>query len=227
MPDQGTEALTVTILETYRGRHILEICPNCFVTSSNRMKGAILSGVEAKDENHCAHFVSHVLQIRVGTLCSTAFWDSRGSVDGVTMRVDELFAACPSRGIISIGEKGIDSPKEACLVFVASSKFVKDEGQQLTQGPQKHVGIWFQDQVWQYSNGKKKVTPISIDDFSKIYDRTRKSSTLLFGEFPQNVSPLSRREGVNFQTCGSMNAKRIETISKAVKKQQATLTPGP
>ena len=49
--------LTPSLLETYVGHSISEICPH---------------GYDNKGYNHCAHFVSHVMQIDFGYTCERA-----------------------------------------------------------------------------------------------------------------------------------------------------------
>src|SRR5687767_7645648 len=70
-------------LDLLAGHSMADICANGF------------SKVE-KGRSHCAHFVSHVLGVSTGGTCRgmggpAVSW-------GASMRVNELFAACPVRG---------------------------------------------------------------------------------------------------------------------------------
>ena len=47
-------------------------------------------------QNHCAHFVSHVLDIEVGLLCGSMAWATRGR--GVSLRVNQVFNSLTTRG---------------------------------------------------------------------------------------------------------------------------------
>jgi hypothetical protein len=66
-------------LAGYLGKSIGDICQN---------------GYTSVHENHCAHFVSHVLGYRFGATCQMM---GNGKGDPATLRVHELFSRCGRR----------------------------------------------------------------------------------------------------------------------------------
>jgi hypothetical protein len=105
-------------------------------------------------QNHCAHFVSHLLDIEVGLRCGSMHWGTRGQ--GVSLRVNNVFNYCTTRG-------RWDDPAElpaavaACnafLIFVTIADNISGHGDALTMGSShhKHVGVYRAGTVWNFSN---------------------------------------------------------------------------
>ena len=99
------------LLDGYVGKHISNVCTLGFTDDK---------------ENHCAHWVSHVLQLSIGYPCAKG---------GRSIRVQELFAACPSVGAFD------DAPASAFLVFVTAPGNVHLAKKQMDNVPRKHIGI--------------------------------------------------------------------------------------
>lgn len=76
------ENLKISDLKTYEGLDIKEICT---------------TGFDSAGLNHCAHFVSHVLELGFGMLCGNMTWQTKGQ--GVCIRVDEIFNRCKEVGL--------------------------------------------------------------------------------------------------------------------------------
>ena len=72
--------VTVSTLDSYLGKHIRDICGNSYVNDS---------------DNHCAHFVSHVLGLKFGATCHML---GKGKVTGANVRVQEVFGRCAKVG---------------------------------------------------------------------------------------------------------------------------------
>ena len=72
--------LLETTLQDYLGQHIRDICPIGYANDS---------------DNHCAHFVSHVLGYQFGATCRTM---KRGQGTPGSIRVHEVFARCVGVG---------------------------------------------------------------------------------------------------------------------------------
>ena len=72
--------LLETTLQGYLGQHIRDICPIGYANDS---------------DNHCAHFVSHVLGYQFGATCRTM---KRGQGTPGSIRVHEVFARCVDVG---------------------------------------------------------------------------------------------------------------------------------
>lgn len=136
-------------LEALVGQHISQICRRGYSNDS---------------DNHCAHFVSHVLGYQFGATCKTM---SRGQGADASIRVQELFAKCSSAGTWDT------RPVTAFwgLIFTTNAANVDLASQTMTNVPRKHVGIFFGvvPQVWHYSNAQRRVARQSPEHFKHHY----------------------------------------------------------
>jgi hypothetical protein len=124
-----TRTVTKAILDGYVGQGIGDICGNHF---------------DSPEQNHCAHFVSHALEIQLGTLCGDMAYATRHT--GATIRCDELYNRLPRRGDWANAPAATDG----CLLFVTlTSNMV---GTQMGNAPRKHVGIVFGGCVYNFGN---------------------------------------------------------------------------
>ena len=131
-------------------------------------------------DNHCAHFVSHVLGFRFGELCLAEKW--HGDL-GRTMRVNELFMWCPDRGAWSSKPADLDP----CLVFatVAANVTTPKKGPP-TFGDmsRKHVGIWTKGFGYNYHNGSHGTEGVDKDGVSFFENLYGKGTLVFYGSFP-------------------------------------------
>jgi hypothetical protein len=105
-------------------------------------------------QNHCAHFVSHVLDIEVGLLCGSMAWGTRGR--GVSLRVNQVFNSLTTRGRWDDASQ-LPTPlarSNAFLMFATIPGNIADARGVLTMGSHhlKHVGIYRGGTVWNFSN---------------------------------------------------------------------------
>jgi hypothetical protein len=136
-------SITLPDLLAYVGKPIGDVCDNEFSSPA---------------QNHCAHFVSHALDIQIGMLCGDMTFATRKT--GASIRCDELFNGLRSTGPWAKRPK-ID---DGLLIFALSAKNVV-KGRMLNV-PQKHVGIHYSGQVFNFSNGQHKVVvDASVDSF--------------------------------------------------------------
>lgn len=168
-----------SMLDLLAGRSMADICPNGFTK------------VEP-GKSHCAHFVSHVLGVTTGGTCHM-MGGPRVSW-GASMRVNELFEACPTRGFWQ------DKPPAlvTCLVFVLLHQYTKAgawrsvmsrDGQRMVGYVRsRHVGIHHEGQVWHFRNGKNQVVNQPLAVFRKRYSPNREPCDLLYGSFPARVA---------------------------------------
>jgi hypothetical protein len=156
-----TKPVTVASLSLVLGKSIADICEN---------------GYTASHDNHCAHFVSHMCGFGFGLTCKTM--SAAAKQPGANIRVQQLFARCPSVG------RWDDHPKELIsgLVFVTAKQYVDLEKHIMTNVPKKHVGIFFGDRIWHYSNSQHKVVTQSPEDFVHHYPGP--DIALFYGSFP-------------------------------------------
>jgi hypothetical protein len=118
----------------YAGHGMNEICENHFDT---------------KGENHCAHFVSHALGIKFPVTCGDLKFSTKGS--GATIRWDELFNQLNPRGLWD------NRPTDGrpLLIFVTFERNVINN--RMGSSPHKHVGIYINGPVYNFSNSRHVV----------------------------------------------------------------------
>jgi hypothetical protein len=147
MDATGERMISPSELDTYLKKHINQICPNDFTRDA---------------ENHCAHFVSHVLGYQFGVTCSGM---GKANAPGASIRVQSLFPHCPSVG------KWDSRPasRPSGLVFITNPSNVNLASKIMVNVPRKHVGIYYGDWIWHYSNSQQKVIKETPEQFSHHY----------------------------------------------------------
>ena len=141
--------VTESDLEAYLGKTISDICSLGYTDPS---------------DNHCAHFVSHVLDYDFLFTC-------RNMVGGTgaagNIRVHEVFSQCSAVGVWP----NYPTPLVWVLVFITNAANVDLPNKTMLNVPKKHVGIYWieSDMVYHYSNRKKQVVKQSSADFSHHY----------------------------------------------------------
>ncbi len=160
--------LTASFLDqNYLGRHISSICPN---------------GFDSDNKNHCAHFVSHVLNLSFGVTCRNLVAGANRNGAGGNVRVQEIFAQCPV-----VQEIVECTPDMKGLIFVsAPSNFqTTDNGTTIRNVPNKHIGILLGGIVWHYSNGQRQVVKMPMSEF--LFHYPNQQNTLWFGTMPASA----------------------------------------
>lgn len=174
-------------LESALGDNISDICPNKF---------------HRNNDNHCAHFVSHMVGLTFTFNCKEF---KGGSKPGGNIRVQEIFPNCPLVG------KWADRPNtdEALLVFVTKTSNVDLVNKTIRNVPQKHIGIFLDGMIYHYSNSNRKAvkwTPkVFLDTFEEFYDGTQ---GLYFGTLPGSDLELDIRDDPGTVTNGTGFALR-------------------
>lgn len=152
--------ITAAQLDALLGQEITRICA---VGYTNRA------------DNHCAHFVSHVLGYQFGFTC-------RGMVAGTgtpaSIRVHELFGRCPSVGA------WMNKPATLAqgLVFITNASNVNLQNKSMTNVPRKHVGIFIGGNIWHYSNTRDQVVKQTPAQFANHYPSP--DNAMFYGEMP-------------------------------------------
>lgn len=138
-----------TTLNRHLGKHISAICGVGYASNS---------------DNHCAHFVSHVLGYQFGATCKMM---ANGKGTPASIRVQNVFANCPRVG------KWEDFPVLliAGLVFITNAANVSISSKVMYNVPRKHVGIFFGGllRIWHYSNSQHKVVSQTPEEFSRHF----------------------------------------------------------
>ena len=149
-----------TQLDSYLGKHISQICQNDFT----------------KDiENHCAHFVSHVLGYQFGVTCRMM---GKANAAGANIRVQELFPRCPAVG--TWASRPATMP--FALVFITNASNVRLSAKVMSNVPRKHVGIFYGGWIWHYSNSQHKVVKQTPGEFSNHYPAP--DNAMFYGSLP-------------------------------------------
>jgi hypothetical protein len=150
--------LDTLTLNSYVGKSISAICPH---------------GYDSVADNHCAHFVSHALQLGFGLTCA----QMRGHAGGANLRVHELFPRCQTtREILECPSSGEG------LIFVSERANFHGNPVQIANIPRKHVGILFNGRVWHYSNTRHQVVVQTAGEF--LFHYPRQSNALWYGTLP-------------------------------------------
>ena len=147
-------------LDDYVGKSIGEICQNGYTSSA---------------DNHCAHFVAHVLGYHFGVTCQIM---GNGKGIGASLRVQEIFPKCPSVGVWSLRPASL----QACLVFILRASNVNLAGKIMANVPRKHVGIFMRGFVWHYSNSLGKVVKQTPSQFAGHYPAP--DNSMFYGSLP-------------------------------------------
>jgi hypothetical protein len=141
-------------LVNFNGKSISEICP--------------FSIGKDNDRNHCAHFVSHMMDYDFLHTCKNfTLADKQATGSGANIRVDELFNRCTTKGEWDAKPTGLTS----CLMFVTLASNIKKSDASLTMDkqPRKHVGIFVNGMVWNYSNSRDKVVADDLALFKRKF----------------------------------------------------------
>ncbi len=162
-----------SILDAHLGKDIGKICG---------------IGYDKPHDNHCAHFVSHVLGFRFGYTCGglkrpETLHQIGGDV--ASIKVQEVFGKCTSVG------KWEQKPVVLvqCLVFITAPSDVNLTTRHMENVPRKHVGIFSDGLIWHYSNSHHKVVNQTPEQFTHHYPAPHNS--LFYGHIPW-VPPLRR-----------------------------------
>ncbi len=164
--------VTTDVLDGYLGHSMRAVCPH---------------GYDARNDNHCAHFVAHVLQLDFGVTCA-ALRGRRGAAAAANVRVHEIFARCPmTQEIIECPANG------AGLIFVSKRSSFQPErvchpgpmAMRMANVPKKHIGIVLNGVVWHYSNTRNQAVKQTAGEF--LFHYRRQENALWWGAFPRTA----------------------------------------
>jgi hypothetical protein len=152
--------VTQNELNGYLGKHISAICTSGFVDNA---------------DNHCAHFVSHVLGYRFGATCAMM---GNGKGTPASIRVQEVFAHCARVG------KWADLPATdfMALAFITNPANVSVGSRTMHNVPRKHVGIYCGGSIWHYSNTQHQVVRQTPAEYSLHYPAP--DNAMFWGSIP-------------------------------------------
>ena len=144
-------------LDTYLGKSVESFCGKY--------------GKVGDSQNHCAHFVSHVLKLRIpgAALCSNVGDSSYSYAErrmGFCVRVNQVFNSCKNRA--RWDDKKL--PTEVCFIVATLESNVETKDP-LTIGSmsRKHIGFYSGGWVYNYGNTADKVRKTSLADFKRHY----------------------------------------------------------
>lgn len=132
-------------------------------------------------DNHCAHFVSHMLDYNItGTAsCKTHTWDDKHNdkIIGASIRVNEIYNHINTLNKHPISDKACYKPG---LVFVTQEKNMRIDGD-MGSGKFKHIGILIGSWVYHYGNTADKVKKQDLTSFIRTFEQIYKGNgTVMF-----------------------------------------------
>ena len=164
-------SVTQSLLDSYVGMHIRDICLNQF---------------DGNGFNHCAHFVGHALRIGHGKTCHRMVHRSRHIIGGASILVSDLFDVTPG------AHELLECPTTGQgLIFVSAPVNFEQIGSnvyRIRTIPKRHVGIYIGATMWHYSNSMQKVVSQMTSSFLAHYPR--QTNALWIGELPVMARPM-------------------------------------
>lgn len=174
VPQIVKNIIDISSLRSFEGKSISDICD---------------IGYHKFNDNHCAHFVSHVMGYNFGAVtCANLTLMLKQEAKklnkkGATLRVDDVFKKCRE-----VGKWEDKKPTvTACLVFIINKKNVNLKKKTMSNVPRKHIGIYCNNKIWHYSNSKNKVISQTAAEFKKHYGSSSaalKTYQIYCGTFP-------------------------------------------
>lgn len=155
---------TVPNPQQYLGKNINVICGN---------------GFHDPNSNHCAHFVSHAVGLTFSFNCKEFVG---GNKPAANVRVHEIFANCPRVGVWANANIALNQ-----LIFVTRKDVVNVATKTMQNIPEKHIGVYYNGDVYHYSNTKDRVVKQSVNDFFTHFQNAYSGDQgLFFGEVPNS-----------------------------------------
>jgi hypothetical protein len=153
--------ITQAQLNSWLGKSMTDVC---------------LNGYDRTNDNHCAHFVAHAVNLHFGYTCRNHVG---GSNAGGNLRVHEIFDRCTNKQ--EINQCGLNL---SGIIFVSgSNNFVTRGGSTTLRNiPRKHIGFIMQGMVWHYSNPRNQVVKQPMTEFLNHYRGQQNS--LWYGALP-------------------------------------------
>jgi len=153
---------TAAEMDAYVNQHISQVC-GCSFHNNN--------------DNHCAHFVCHVTELNFGLTCF-GMSGAGSQATSANIRVQEVFPRC--RRVGAWADKPADLRNG--FIFVTKTSNVNLVNKTIANVPKKHIGIFIEEDVWQYKNAVRHVVKQTPTVFSQHYSGT--GYGIFFGEFP-------------------------------------------
>jgi hypothetical protein len=169
--------LTASDLQGYLGQSVLDFCGKYGDIGDDKLED------HTRRKNHCEHFVSHVLQLRIpgAALCSNVSdtkYTNKDQMLGYCIRVNEVFNILDGRAFVDAHSP----PDSSCLIVATVRHNIKSQ-EDVTIGDNhlKHIGIFINGKVYNYSNPNSEVRETPLNHFRKHYGA---HTVLLRADFP-------------------------------------------
>lgn len=166
IPSLALSAVSVSIenLDALKGKHIDEICGKYHKDKDKKI-------------NHCAHFVSHVMELRItgAALCSNVEgteYSYEERRNGFCIRVDQVFNSCANRSEFADDVL----VKKRIIVATIPANYTDKANVKIGDNERKHIGFLIGANVYHYSNSKKQVVCVPVSEFKRHYG----AGTILF-----------------------------------------------
>lgn len=127
-------------------------------------------GSIADEHNHCAHFVSHVLQLRIpgAALCTNIVVTKETYKDrktGFCIRVNQVFNSCSGRAYFANDTQ----PTTRFIVATIKGNIESKNPLKIGSHRMKHIGFLTDSDVYHYSNTNDEVVKQDVAMFRHHY----------------------------------------------------------
>ena len=114
--------------------------------------------------NNCAHFVGHALAYRLpgAALCSNCagtLYTYAERTKGFCIRVDQIYNSLSNRG----GWPQVSPTSQCIVVATIHSNLTDKDNHKIGDNPRKHIGIFYNGNVCNYSNTQDWPTRSVVD----------------------------------------------------------------
>ena len=120
--------------------------------------------------------------LQIGILCNLVPKRNNKEDEGrASIRVNDIYNDLDDTGLWASRPKPVGN--QNLLIFVTSAKNLNSDEDVMNDNPFKHIGIFVEDKVYNYSNEHKRVVADTVDEFFTKCDNVypQNDVTLYYG----------------------------------------------
>jgi hypothetical protein len=180
--------MEVTVTDTQNAASLLTtittnpgLISSLLLASLGKTREEFCTRYHSAHDNHCAHFVSHILQLRIphSALCTNVGdnIDYATRNTGFSVRVNQVYNHSSNR------RRWNDATPEGNCFVVATieDNITAEKPLMIGTHPRKHIGIMSDGKVYNFSNTHNKVVSKTMAEFKTHYGN---ETVLLLADLP-------------------------------------------